>query len=74
VGAKDKALGDEKTHRRTPGVLELPLSQIQADPDFIADARLVNTYAQLNKGKIKVALTRMDSSLITTGYYLRAGD
>lgn len=61
-------------HRRSPKTKSIKLSNIVRDEAYVANDKLVRTYASLARGEIKVASTRMSTSQITSGYYHRNSD
>ncbi len=61
-------------HKRLPKYVEVPVRDIDIDPNFVTDPRIVQTYADLHAGKVKVALTRLPSQLIQSGFYTRKAD
>lgn len=58
-------------HSRTPATFEVSADQIEIDPAVRTDPRIVRTYAALNRGEIKTALTRMPAASIIPGFFLR---
>jgi hypothetical protein len=45
--------------------------QIEIDPEFVYDANFQNLYKLLHHGKIRLSLTRLPESIITSGYHNR---
>lgn len=60
-------------HSRIPATFEVSADQILIDPAVRTDPRIVRTYAALERGDIKTALTRMPADSITSGFFLRDG-
>lgn len=61
-------------HRRLPETRQVDINSLVRDPSFVTDEKLVRTYAALSRGEIKVAVTRVATSQIVTGYFCRNSD
>lgn len=64
--------GNERSHTRSPETFEVKVEDLKIDPDFQTDQGLVNAYKNLAKGKGRVALTRIATEQIHTGFYKRS--
>lgn len=58
-------------HSRIPATFDVPADQVEIDPASRTDPRIVQTYAALNRGEIKMGLTRMPTASIISGFFLR---
>lgn len=61
-------------HSRSPAIVPIPLSKLIVERPIEDDERFTRLYSQLILGKIKVGLTRIPISQITTGFYKRSGN
>ncbi|MBD8641116.1 hypothetical protein [Sphingomonas sp. CFBP 13733] len=61
-------------HRRLPEVREVHIPTLKTDPTFVFDNKLVSTYAALNRGEVKVGVTRMATTEIHAGFFRREAD
>lgn len=58
-------------HKRTPEIRYLKIGQIATDPDFVYDDSLTKTYVDLALGKVKIAVTRIATEKIVSGFFTR---
>lgn len=61
----------KRVHRRVPEIVMKPLSEIVVDPNFRHDPKYLTLLQLQHQGKIKVGITRLPTSGITSGFFER---